>query len=261
MNIIGITGQAKSGKTYIAKELARLAFEVGQIPSLVSFAGPIKRAAEDNGFPKDTHPKEYREFCQKLGAEKRANDPEHWVKLTEKTIQNLAKEEFESLNRGDKYWERTVIIDDVRYQNEINSLLRMDSCLIHVFAGDRLPTPYAKFRKHESEKLAKAIDRTKGKGKKFESFYSQIPNPFNEPKEHRLVWFDNTGTDDECEKLLNALSPLLLGTHLLSSKDAGEIEVRTLSEEERQALLEELEATLDYLWGLEEEDDDDEETE
>ena len=48
---------------------------------------------------------------------------------------------------------------------------------------------------------------------------------------------------------------------MLSSKDAGEIEVRTLSEEERQALLEELEATLDYLWGLEEEDDDDEETE
>lgn len=258
MRIIGFTGQAKSGKSHISKEIARIAFEAGFTPHLISFAGALKQASAEAGFDKETNPKKYREFCQTHGAAMRAEDPDYWVKLTVKEINAVLRREYDSLDRGDKYWEQVVIIDDVRYQNEINTVLQMGGSMVHVYAGDRLPTPYAKFRKHESEKLAKAIDKTKGTGAKFQKYYTCMM-PWGDPCETEVVWFDNSGPPSEAKMMTEAIAPLLLGTHIYLEEDLEDVKTKGLSEEERQALMEEIQKTLDILFYLADDEDEDEE--
>ena len=82
----------------------------------------------------------------------RAQDPDYWVKKTIEEIRELAEIENKLVNEDNKFWEVVVIIDDVRYQNEIDTILRMGGDVVHVTAGDRLPVPHARFRRHESEK-------------------------------------------------------------------------------------------------------------
>lgn len=255
MKVIGFTGQAKSGKSFLSKELARIAFESGFIPNLVSFAGALKRNAIAAGFSKEDNPKEYRKYCQTEGAARRAEDPDYWIKLTVKEINSILQKEYECLDRGDKYWEHVVIIDDVRYQNEIDTVLRMGGSMIHVCAGKRLPTPYANFRKHESEKLAKALDRTKGQGKRFERFY-KTKMPWGEPCETEVVWFDNSGPDKNGKLMIEAVAPLVLGTHLFTESDQEEVGIEQLSEEDRAALLQEIQKTLDLLFDWVEDQED-----
>lgn len=246
MRVIGFTGQARCGKSYLSDRLAKAAFEAGQRPHLVSFAGALKQASADAGFPKDTHPTEYREFCQTHGAEMRAKDPNYWVNKTVDQIRELAELENKLVNEGNKFWEVVVIIDDVRYQNEIDTILRMGGDVVHVTAGDRLPVPHARFRRHESEKLARAIDRTKGTGKKFESIFS-TEMPWGETDADKVYWFDNSGSVKTCEKMINTIAPLLLGTQLLA-KSPEETQLEGLSEEEREALIEEIQETLNELF-------------
>ena len=102
----------------------------------------------------------------------------------------------------------------------------------------RLPVPHARFRRHESEKLAKAIDRTKGTGKKFESIFS-TEMPWGSADADKVYWFDNSGTAKTCDKMIDTIAPLLLGTQLLS-KSPEESQLESLSEEERNALIEEI---------------------
>ena len=253
MKVIGFTGQARCGKSYLSDRLAKAAFDAGQRPYLVSFAGALKRASAEAGFPKDTHPSEYREFCQTHGAEMRAKDPDYWVKKTIEEINELAQLENKLLNEGNKYWEVVVIIDDVRYQNEIDTILKMGGDIVHVTAGNRLPVPHARFRRHESEKLAKAIDRTKGKGKKFESFFS-TEMPWGKSNADKIYWFDNSGTSKTGDKMLDTIAPLLLGTMLLAPEPEHQLE--SLSEEDRKALIKELEDVMDQLFDLQDEDED-----
>ena len=249
MRVIGFTGQARCGKSYLSDRLAKAAFDAGQRPYLVSFAGALKRASAEAGFPKDTHPTEYREFCQTHGAEMRAQDPDYWVKKTIDEIRELAELENKLVNEGNKFWEVVVIIDDVRYQNEIDTIIRMGGDVVHVTAGDRLPVPHARFRRHESEKMAKAIDRTKGTGAKFESFFS-TEMPWGKSSAEKVYWFDNSGTAKTGNKMLDTIAPLLLGTQLLAPEKDTQLE--SLSEEEREALLEELQEAMDQIFGLDE---------
>ena len=253
MRVIGFTGQARCGKSYLSDRLAKAAFDAGQRPHLVSFAGALKRASAEAGFPKDTKPTEYREFCQTHGAEMRAQDPDYWVKKTIDEIRELAELENKLVNEDNKFWEVVVIIDDVRYQNEIDTILRMGGDIVHVTAGDRLPVPHARFRRHESEKMAKAIDRTKGSGKKFESFFS-TEMPWGKSSAEKVYWFDNSGTAKTGDKMLDTIAPLLLGTKLLAPEP--EHQLGELSEEDRQALIEELEQVMDQLFDLTDEDED-----
>lgn len=252
MKVIGFTGQARCGKSYLSDRLAKAAFDAGQRPRLVSFAGALKRASAEAGFPKDTHPSEYREFCQTHGAEMRAKDPDYWVKKTIEEINELAQLENELLNEGNKFWEIVVIIDDVRYQNEIDTILKMGGDIVHVTAGSRLPVPHARFRRHESEKLAKAIDRTKGTGKKFESFFS-TEMPWGAHSADKIYWFDNSGTAKTGDKMLDTIAPLLLGTMLLVPEP--EHQLGDLSEEDREALIKELEDVMDQLFDLQDDDE------
>ena len=183
----------------------------------------------------------------------RAKDPEYWVKKTIEEINELAQLENKLLNEGNKYWEVVVIIDDVRYQNEIDTILKMGGDIVHVTAGNRLPTPHARFRRHESEKLAKAIDRTKGKGKKFESFFS-TEMPWGKSSAEKIYWFDNSGTSKTGDKMLDTIAPLLLGTMLLAPEPEHQLE--SLSEEDREALIKELEDVMDQLFDLTDDEED-----
>lgn len=238
MEIIAMTGQARCGKTHVAEYLCKLAFEAGATPHRVSFAGALKRASADAGFPKETHPKEYREFCQVEGAAKRAEDSDYWVNITMKEIKAIRDIEDKKLNDGDKFWEQVVIIDDVRYQNEIDAILRMGGTMAHVTAGDRLPVPHARFRRHESEKLAKAIDRTKGKGKRFEAYFQTVM-PWGQPNQDLDVfWIDNSGDEAELERLLNASFGLMTNREQLTPETRARLNInQEMSDDEREEIL------------------------
>ena len=237
MEIIGLTGQARCGKSHAAEYLCKLAFEAGATPHRVSFAGALKRASAEAGFPKETHPKEYREFCQTEGAARRAEDPDHWVKLTLQEIKEIRDKEDKKLEEGHKFWEQVVIIDDVRYQNEIDAILRMGGTMAHICAGDRLPTPHARWRRHESEKMAKAIDRTKGKGKRFEAFFQTVMPWGKRNEELDVFWLDNSGTPEDLEVLLGVSFGLMTNREQLTPAAREIADINNISEEEKEQLM------------------------
>ena len=75
------------------------------------FAGPLKKHVSENlGYSKETHPNEYREYCQSEGASKRKEDPDHWVKLWMKDMVEEWNEEMETSELPVLY-----LVDDVRY--------------------------------------------------------------------------------------------------------------------------------------------------
>ncbi len=161
MQIIGLTGQARAGKSFVAKYIAERAWEKRMVPVFVSFAGALKRAAAEAGHPKETDPMGYRAFCQTIGAQARQQDPYHWVKLTMKEIADIARREQAAIEAGNSIWERVVIIDDVRYRNEVEAIIWMGGLIGHICAGSRLPEADAAWRSHDSEQLAITIDETK----------------------------------------------------------------------------------------------------
>ena len=112
MHMILIAGQAGVGKTTLAKLIAKEIFEAGQQPMLLSFAGPLKDEASRKGYSKEINPEKYREFCQNIGATRRAEDPDFWIKKFDKKIQQVKTDEEEDIKNNEKYWERVVIIDD-----------------------------------------------------------------------------------------------------------------------------------------------------
>ena len=58
--------------------------------------------------------------------------------------------------------EQIVVIDDVRYQNEIDAIIRMGN-YVPCYCRRQIATPTARWRNHESEKLAKALDKQRVK--------------------------------------------------------------------------------------------------
>lgn len=226
-----------------------MAFDEGATPHRVSFAGALKRASAEAGFPKDTHPKEYRDYCQTEGAARREEDPDHWVKLTLEDIKSIRDIEDKKLEEGNKFWEQVIIIDDVRYQNEIDAILQMGGTMAHVCAGDRLPTPHAKWRRHESEKMSKAIDRTKGQGKRFEAFY-QAEMPWGEKNENLdIYWLDNSGKPDDFEVLLGASFGLMTNREMLTKEMREIVDINDISAEEKEQLMDFLNQLIEDLDG------------
>lgn len=150
-----IAGPARAGKTTLANIIAKLAFEKGQIPVLASFAGSIKEAANEKGYLKDMYPEKYREFCQHTGATLRAADSDHFVKEMGMVIREAREEEKEALDSKSEYWERVIIIDDVRYSNEVAFGVERDATLIFLSRED--VNTEDEWRQHESEELANSV--------------------------------------------------------------------------------------------------------
>jgi dephospho-CoA kinase len=160
MQIVFIAGQAGMGKTTVASLIAEESFKLGFKPVLESFAKPIKEAAVERGFSKEDFPDKYRKFCQKLGALKRKQEEDYWVNRMRNRLLEIKQQEHVDINKGNKYWEHIVIVDDCRYLNEIKLGKEQNAFLMFLSKG-RKAIKSGSWRNHESEILAKEIDNNK----------------------------------------------------------------------------------------------------
>lgn len=154
-----MSGKARSGKSTLCRALYDAAEKVGWDIVVKPFAGPLKKHVTNVlGYAKETHPDEYREFCQRVGAEERAKDPDHWVKLW---MKDMISEWAEEMTNGDK--PVLYLVDDVRYANEIETLKGENVGAVLVFVKHdkrKIEDPTGEWRNHESEKLANEYEKT-----------------------------------------------------------------------------------------------------
>lgn len=154
MRIFQISGKGRVGKTTLAELIAKHVFELGYNPVLLPFADAIKKAAEAQGLSKDKDSTKYRDFCQELGARKRAEDPDYWVVKAFETIQEYMVKEIDNKKANKKHYEYVIIQDDTRYMNEL--ALGRDLAATQIFLSEglrTLPEAKATWRDHESEVL------------------------------------------------------------------------------------------------------------
>jgi len=143
--ILGIAGCAKSGKTTCADELIKWLTERHGDDINVQkhmFAAPLKNAMTSMGIHKETNEPLYREMAQTVGEIGRRFDPYFWVRQ--------AEAQFESARDGRP---TAVIVDDVRYPNEVQSIRSLGGMLCLVRPGRRIDTSDQVY-KHESERMA-----------------------------------------------------------------------------------------------------------
>ena len=159
MELVIISGMARVGKTVLANLLAKESFELGFKPIILPFAAPLKDEAERRGYTKEETPGAYREFCQVHGALKREEDPDYWVRAFEDRLIEIYEEELKDLKDGKAYWQRVVIADDCRYDNEISIAKKHRACTIFVSPGNRkIEDMNGEWRQHHSEHMASAIE-------------------------------------------------------------------------------------------------------
>lgn len=160
MLIIMISGQARVGKTTLAKWISEYAYNEGYTPIILPFANALKQEAESRGYSKDKNPEEYRAFCQTLGSDMRKQDSDYWVKRFRDKITSLYEQEKVALETEPDTWhEKVIIVDDCRYMNEVAAARDLRALTVFVSAGSReLPEAQAEWRNHESEALANSME-------------------------------------------------------------------------------------------------------
>lgn len=162
MQIVAFAGMAKAGKSTAADSLAKTAFDAGWHVVVEQFAKPLKEASKMLGFVKGgPYDHLYREFCQFAGAKARASDPDWWVKKMASRLDILSAQEQHWLSSGKTpFHEILVIIDDLRFPNEVELLKKYSATTVFVDAYRRMEDRDADWRQHESEEMAHAY--TKG---------------------------------------------------------------------------------------------------
>jgi hypothetical protein len=157
MIIVGFAGKARTGKTHVCQTLYDMAHDAGWDVKIKPFAGPLKHhVINELGFPKETHPEEYRLNCQLVGAARREENPDHWTNLWLADMKREFKEEMDKADRPCLY-----LVDDVRYANELKLLGDCDAVSIFVKHGDRkIDDPSGEWRNHESETMANLAEKS-----------------------------------------------------------------------------------------------------
>lgn len=143
--IIGFMGLAGSGKTTFSKH-----FVDNYGAKCVSFADPIKDACRALGVTKDTNPGAYRILAQTIGKTCRSVDRDFFVKKWSDTVTKMLRENAHSL----------IVVDDVRYRNEVEYIKMLGGHLIYNEAFMRMGIdlhehPYT----HESEYISVQITK------------------------------------------------------------------------------------------------------
>ena len=153
----GIFPRKLSKTCSLTAAFAAASFDAGATPTIRSFAGPLKRAAVEAGYAKESHPAQYREFCQAEGAARRAENPNHWLDLFRAELGLIAAADAahlaDTLESGLDYHETVVLIDDMRYENEYELVKEIGGQNILVMRPDGLPEADAGWRDHESEEF------------------------------------------------------------------------------------------------------------
>jgi hypothetical protein len=171
MHVIAIAGQARAGKTTFANMMAQALFEAGYTPSIQPFAQPIREALRTLGVSKETHPQLYRKMAQLIGTDMLRNPDfmpdegtggDWWLNHMDKRLQVLLADEARRLDEGaTQPWpfrETVVLVDDIRFPNELELLEEAwDAVTIFVTRND-LPDPKGTWRNHESEIMAREFD-------------------------------------------------------------------------------------------------------
>jgi hypothetical protein len=161
MRIIQISGKGRVGKTTLAHLIAKYSLDLGYNPIILPFAAAIKKMAEEQGITKESDSSKYREFCQELGASKRAENSEYWIIKTFETLQEYMLKEIDNKQNVRSDFEYVIIQDDVRYMNELAFGRDLAATQIFVSEDDRnLPEHNAEWRNHESEDLANNYEKS-----------------------------------------------------------------------------------------------------
>jgi hypothetical protein len=160
MRIIQISGKGRVGKTTLAHLIAKHAFDLGYIPVMLPFADGIKKLAAAQGITKEGDSSAYRDFCQNIGASKRAEDPDYWVTKAYETIQEYMIKEIDNKIAKKTNYEYVIIQDDVRYMNELAFGRELVATQIFLSQGIRkLDEHNAEWRSHESETMSNQIEK------------------------------------------------------------------------------------------------------
>jgi len=280
MQVIILTGQARSGKSFLASLVAEEVFKRGYIPVIDNFAAPIKVEAASAGLDKEENHDSFRRFCQDFGKMKRAEDAEFFIRKAAERLSEISKEESTDILNNRKHWERVVIFDDCRYPNECKFGKAIDAVLVFVTRGDKLPNRKAEWREHESEHMSRIIDSTG-----FESHFDEVFD----------VFIINDGKKKDLEELVRHRIQTWLSVHqpnfgdcltdncecpLCVAKKAGKIPDPTevleyilkkltgkdFTPEQLDALEDRMDRggtpriDIDFMISFEDEDEDDEET-
>lgn len=171
MIVIGLSGKARTGKSHMTRELWNAGESLGWEIRVCPFAGPLKREAEERGYGKDSNPEAYRQFCQEQGAGMRSKNPDHWVEKWYSDIKGLVKEEYEMEKP------LLVLVDDVRYKNEVDILQKMGGTVCFVKHGNRvIDDANGEWRSHESEVIANELETLDDKMIKDRGYHYVIHN-------------------------------------------------------------------------------------
>jgi hypothetical protein len=205
MKIITLSGRAKVGKTHAAQLLAKSAYEKGMHPVYHSFAGILKQSvAESAGYDdwkvyKQKYPEKYRSECQRIGAMRRQEDPEYWIKKWIEAIATYRNDENKAIDNKHKHWERVILCDDLRYMNELAAAKQVGAFTVFILSSNReLEGEGEEWRNHESETLANRVDAN-DKNYDIDLFQSYITNG---------------GSVDEFDNLLSCLVPSWIGAEV-----------------------------------------------
>ena len=154
-----MSGKARTGKSTLCRAIYDAAERVGWDVEIKPFAGPLKKyVAEQLGYTKENNPDQYRINCQRIGAEERSKDPDHWVKLWYQDMLLEFDAEMRESERPVLY-----LVDDVRYPNELKVLRdpRVNATILFIKHDSRaIEDPDGKWRTHESEQLANKYEQS-----------------------------------------------------------------------------------------------------
>jgi len=131
----------------------------GMKPIFLPFAKPIKDKAASEGFTKEEAPQEYRAYCQLMGETHRKTDPEYWIKAWKEELFKQELKEKKDLDENLKHWERVIIVDDCRYENEVAACKELGAILCFVSHGGRsIEDEDSDWREHESETWSNTVE-------------------------------------------------------------------------------------------------------
>ena len=226
MRIFAFLGPARVGKTTAADMLDTQLCERGFHVERLSMAFAIKEGMRRVGITKEEQPEQYRSLAQRWGAGRRDRNPDHYVQKAYNKI-----ERFRDLERADwaklnfdgnlECWDETaVIIDDIRYPNEVNLMQDLDATIVWVDGTTRINFTEP-FRQHESEEMANHLahdsDALDEMLESTDGWVLDADNGVKAMADQLIMYVDRIwlgvwdvlGFDDSCEKLSRDVEDML----------------------------------------------------
>lgn len=151
---VAFAGLARSGKTTAAEHMQNHMNKINGVHTIrMSFASPIKDGLETMGVTKETNPQLYRHLAQLCGDGCRDpeinGEPLWWIDLMRKNIQSIQPNSAIDIIY--------VLVDDVRYENELTLMSDLNGLTFFVDAGKRIDTNQ-KMYDHRSETMAMNVN-------------------------------------------------------------------------------------------------------